>query len=108
MEKSIWIERVKNGILHRVKEERDILHTVKRRKSNWVGNILRRNCLLKYVIEGILEWVGRRRRRRKHVLDYFMGKRIYCNLKKKAPYRTVWRMRFERGGGPVRGRLRNE
>jgi hypothetical protein len=29
-------------------------------------------------------------------------------LKKIAPYRTVWRMRFERGGGPVRGRLRNE
>jgi hypothetical protein len=28
------------------------LHTTKRRKANWIGHILRRNCLLKHVIEG--------------------------------------------------------
>jgi hypothetical protein len=39
-------------VLHRVKEERNILHTIKRRKANWTGHILRRNCLLKHVIEG--------------------------------------------------------
>jgi hypothetical protein len=39
-------------ILQRVKEERNILHTIKRRKANWIGHILRRNCLLKHVIEG--------------------------------------------------------
>jgi hypothetical protein len=27
----------------------------KRRKANWIGHILRRNCLLKHVIEGKLE-----------------------------------------------------
>jgi hypothetical protein len=42
-------------VLHRVKEERNILHTIKRRKANWIGHILRRNCLLKHVIEGKLE-----------------------------------------------------
>jgi hypothetical protein len=42
-------------VLHRVKEERNILHTIKRRKANWIGHILRRNCLLKQVIEGKLE-----------------------------------------------------
>jgi hypothetical protein len=42
-------------ILHRVKEQRNILHTIKRRKDNWIGHILRRNCLLKHVIEGKLE-----------------------------------------------------
>jgi len=34
--------------LHRVKE-------VKWTKANWVGHILRRNCLLKYIIEGKIE-----------------------------------------------------
>jgi hypothetical protein len=37
------------------KEEKHILHTIKRRKANWIGHILRRNCLLKHVIEGKLE-----------------------------------------------------
>jgi hypothetical protein len=45
-------DRVRNEeILHRVKEERNIVHTIKRRKANWIGHILRRNCLLKHVIE---------------------------------------------------------
>jgi len=46
-------ERVKNiEVLHGVQEERNILYTVYRRKANWIGHILRRNCLLKQVIEG--------------------------------------------------------
>jgi hypothetical protein len=48
----IWTDRVRNEeVLHRVKEERNILHTIKRRKANWIGHILRRNCLLKHVID---------------------------------------------------------
>jgi hypothetical protein len=39
-------------VLQRVMEERNILHTIKRRKANSIGHILRRNCLLKHVIEG--------------------------------------------------------
>jgi hypothetical protein len=56
-------------VLHRVKEERNIVHIIKRRKANWIGHILRRNCLLKHVIEGKLEgrieMMRRRGRRRK-------------------------------------------
>jgi hypothetical protein len=33
-------------------EERNILRTIKGRKANWIGHILRRNCLLKHDIEG--------------------------------------------------------
>jgi hypothetical protein len=36
--------------LQRVKEESDILHIMKRRKTNWVGHIV-----LKHVIEGKVE-----------------------------------------------------
>jgi hypothetical protein len=56
MEKISWTDSVRNEeVLHRVKEDRNILHTIKRRKANWIGHILRRNCLLKDVIEGRLE-----------------------------------------------------
>jgi hypothetical protein len=39
---------VKNEeVLHSVKEERNILRTIKIRKDNWIDLILRRNGLLK-------------------------------------------------------------
>jgi hypothetical protein len=82
MEKISWTDRVRNEeVLHRVKEERNILHTrtIKRRKANWIGHILRRNCLLKHVIEGKfegrIEMTGRRGRRRKQLLDDLKEKR---------------------------------
>jgi hypothetical protein len=34
-------------VLHGVREERNVLHTVKRRKANWIGNILPRNMSMK-------------------------------------------------------------
>jgi len=33
----------KEVVLQRVQEERNIVHTVKRRKANWIGHILLRN-----------------------------------------------------------------
>jgi hypothetical protein len=82
MEKISWTERVRNEeVLHRVKEERNIVHTIKRRKANWIGHILRRNCLLKHVIErnikGRMERRGRRGRRHKQPLNYLKETRRY-------------------------------
>ena len=34
----------------RVKEDRNILHTVDGRRATWIGHILHRNCLLKHFI----------------------------------------------------------
>ena len=54
--RSSWTDRVRNEeVLHRIKEERNILHTVKRRKANRAGHMLRGNCLLKQVSEGNIE-----------------------------------------------------
>ena len=73
MEKIIWTDRVRNLVLRRVKGERNILQSIKRKKANWSGHILFRNCLLKHVIEGkvegTIEVTGRRGRRRKRLLD---------------------------------------
>jgi hypothetical protein len=45
-------------VLHQGKEERNILHTIKGKKTNWIGYTLRRNFLLKLVVEGKLEGMG--------------------------------------------------
>ena len=72
MEKISWADHGRRRV-KRVKEERNILHRVQRRKANWTDHILRWNCLLKQVIEekveGRIEVTGRREKRRKQLLD---------------------------------------
>jgi hypothetical protein len=41
--------------LQRIKEERNILHTIKRREANWIGHVFCKNFLLKYNFEGKIE-----------------------------------------------------
>jgi hypothetical protein len=53
MEKISWTDRLRNDkILLRVRDQRNILHEISKRKANWIGHILHRNCLLRQVIEG--------------------------------------------------------
>jgi hypothetical protein len=53
MEKISWTDHVRNEeVLLRVKEQRNIPHEISKRKADWIGHILRRNCLLQQVIEG--------------------------------------------------------
>jgi hypothetical protein len=57
-------------VLPRVKEQRNILHEISKRKANWIGYILSRNCLLQRVIKGKIKGgiemtVRRERKRRK-------------------------------------------
>jgi hypothetical protein len=85
-------------------EERNILQTVKRRVANWIGHILRWNCLLKHVIEGKterrIEVMGRRgRRRRKQLLADLKEIKEYGKLKEEALDRAAWRTGFGRGCG---------
>jgi hypothetical protein len=99
MEKNSWTDRVRNGeVLHRVNEERNILHTVKRRNANRIGHILRRNCLLKHIIKGKVEEgtevTERQGRRCKQLMDYLVESRGYRILKEEALDRTTRRTRF--------------
>jgi hypothetical protein len=48
-----WTDRVRNGeVLQRVTEQRNVIHGISKRKANWIGHILWRNCLLRQGIEG--------------------------------------------------------
>jgi len=42
----------KTKVRQGVKEKRNILHIIKEMKANWIGHMLRRNCLLKHITEG--------------------------------------------------------
>ena len=57
-----------------------IIIIITRRNANWSVHMLRRNCLLKRVIEGKIEGKIRRGRRRKQPLDDLENIR-YCKLK---------------------------
>jgi hypothetical protein len=99
MEKISWSDHVRNeDVLLRVKEQRNILHEIRKRKAKWIGHILRRNCLLQRVIEGKIqggiEVTGRRRRK---LLDDLKERRGYSHLKEEPLDRTMWRAGF----GPV-------
>ena len=88
-------------MLLRVNEQRNNLHEIRKRKANLIRHILRRNCLLKQVIEGKIkgdmEVTRRRGRRRKKLLNDLKDRRGYSHLKEEALDRTMWRNRF--GGG---------
>jgi len=106
IEKVIWADHVRNEeVLLIVEEQWNILHEISKRKANWIGHILRRNCLLQRVIEGKIkggiEVTGRRGRRRRKLRDDLKGRRRYSHLKEEALGRTVWTAGFGRGFGPV-------
>jgi hypothetical protein len=47
MEKNSWTGHVRNEeVSLRVKEQRNILNEISKRKANWIGHILLINCLL--------------------------------------------------------------
>ena len=101
MENISWTDRVRSEVLLRVKEQRNILHTIKWRKVNWIGHIWCRNWVLKQFIEGKkIEVTGRRRRRSKQLLNDFKERRGYCKLKEEALDRTLCRSWFGRICGP--------
>ena len=106
MEKISWTDRVRNEeVLLQVNEQRNIPHAIRKRKANWIGHILRRNCLIRQAIEGKIkgetEVTRRQGRRRKKLLDDLKDRRGYCHLKEEAVDRNMWRDRFGRRFEPV-------
>ena len=70
-------------VLLGVKEQKNILHEIRKRKANWTGRILRRNCLLQKVIEGKIKWSieasGKPGRIRRKLLDDLKERRGCCH-----------------------------
>jgi hypothetical protein len=96
-----WTNYVKNAdVLSVVKEERNIVHTMKRSNDKWIGHILRRNCCRKHVMEGKIKGRERLGRGRMWLQNGRKEWRRYWNLKDKQ-YIIMWGTCFGSGYGPV-------
>ena len=110
MRYEVYLAKVATSGLHLLRGKYNFgrhktLHEIRKRKANWFGHILRRNCLLKQVIEGKIkgqmEVIRRRGRKRRKLLSDLKDRRGYSHLKEEALDRTMWRNRFRGGFGPV-------
>jgi hypothetical protein len=90
LEKIKWSEKViDEEVLERIGEKRiNIMHT----KANWIGQILKINCLFHDTIEGqVTEMKAVRRRRRAQLLNDLRNRRRYWNLKEEAEDTKRWK-----------------
>ena len=93
MEHVKWTDIIKNAVvLERVGEGRITLELIRKRKRNWLGHWLRRNCLLKDALEGMINGKEVRGRRIYQMIDNIMMNGLYEDTKRKAEKRVVWRM----------------
>jgi hypothetical protein len=76
MKKVKWSVNV-TIVLERIGEKRTLLNNILRRKVNWIGHILRRNCFLHDAIEGEMAEVKGVARRRTRLLDDLRNRRRY-------------------------------
>jgi hypothetical protein len=71
----------------------NVVPTLKRWKANWCGHIVRKNCLLKHIVEvkteGRIEVPGRRGRRCEQLLDDLKETSLYWELKVESPDHTL-------------------
>jgi len=74
------------------------MQVIKQRQANWIGHVLRHDCLLKTVLEGKMEGKRPRGKPRRKMLDLLMEqeeKKIsYEELKRGAQSRVGWRHRY--------------
>ena len=87
-----WKDRKSNEqVLHDVGEEKNLLNTIVKRKTNWIGHVLRGDGLMKDMIEGRIDGKRGRGRRRLSMLHELMEGGSYEQLKRKAEDRELWR-----------------
>ena len=85
MEHAKWTDKIRNAVvLERVREGRIMLELIKKRKINWLGHWLTRNCLLKDALEGRVKGKKVRGRRRYQMIDNIMINGLYEDTKYRA------------------------
>ena len=83
MEKIKWSEKlIIEEILEHIGEKRTLLNIILCRKINWIGQILRRDCLLHDVLKDMTEVKGVGKRT--HLLDDLRNRKRYWELKEEA------------------------
>jgi len=97
MERISWKDKVRNEeVLARVNEERRIMREIKKRKSTWLGHIMRGGGILAVAVEGSIGGRVTRGRRRIKLTDG-VKLRTYRETKEMARDRSGWRRRWRIG-----------
>ena len=92
MENISWKDHMTNEyVLDQVKENRKLLNTILEMKKRWLGHILRRDSLVKEVIEGRMEGKRGRGKPRIMMLDDIKADETYEKIKRRAMDRECWR-----------------
>ena len=95
MEKIKWSEKITNEqFLDRIGEKITPINNILRRKANWIGHILRRNCLLHDAIQGQMMEVKGVGGRRTQVLDDLRKRRRYWEIKEEVEDQKRWKRQF--------------
>ena len=93
MERVKWTDKIKNAVvLERAGEGRIMLVLTKKRKRNWLDHWLRRNCLLKDALEGMVNGKKVRGKRRCQMIDNIVIYGLCEDTKRKAEKRVEWKM----------------
>ena len=91
IEKVNWSDKVRNEVvLKRVDENRCLMRTIRQRKKNWIGHVLRGHGLMKDVLEGRM--LGKRRvgKPRIGMIDDIM-EGSFVEMKRRAEGREEWK-----------------
>ena len=93
MERVKWTDKIKYAVvLERVGEGRIMLELIKKRKRNWLGHSLRKNCRLKDALEGMVNGKKVRGRRRYQMIENIMINGLFEDTKRQAEKRVERRM----------------
>jgi len=104
MDKFNWTDLERDEkVLHRVHEDRNVPHTIKRKEANWICHTSRRKSFLNLLFEGKkegrMEVTGRRDRRSKQLMDDLKETRGHWKMKEETLARNLWINRCGRGCG---------
>lgn len=93
MEGIKWTDKVRNEeVLRRVGVDRTLLCAIRKRKRNWLGHILRRDCLQRRIMEGKIEGKKSRGRPKFGMITDVKRGRTYGEMKEDAQNREKWRI----------------
>ena len=82
----------KNSCPRKNSRRKTVLELIRKGKRNWLGHWLRRNSLLKDVLEGMVNGKNVRGRRIYQMIDNNMINGLYEDMKRKAEKRVEWTM----------------